>query len=250
MRLTGELWVVKISGKLCCDTSLRQKFAALCAAHAGPLVVVHGGGVTVSEWQARMGHEITFVEGRRATPDGQLPLVGMALAQVNQSLVQALLMSGKLAVGLMGADAGQVHCTRVPKLGAVGLPTRVDPALVMLLVEAQLIPVLGPVCLDGEGRPVNVNADELACDMAGALRAARLLMLSDVDAVEVRGMPQRRVAIGAIEALITEGHATGGMVPKLRAAARAVAQGVGQVRIGGMAERLSDVTGTQIVGVV
>lgn len=248
MRLSEALWVVKISGKLCCESALRAAFATQCAAHQGPLVIVHGGGVSVSAWQSRLGYEAHFVQGRRVTPETQLPLVAMALAQVNQNLVQALVGCGTRAVGLMGADAGQVRCTQVAELGAVGTPERVAPALLTLLVQALFTPVLGPVCLDGGGRALNVNADELACDVAGALGAARLLMLSDVDAVAVDGMPQPSLAIGAIEALIAQGHASGGMVPKLRAAARAIKQGVGEVRIGGMAQRLEDVTGTRITG--
>lgn len=248
MRLTRCVWVVKVSGKLCCDAALRTRFAAACAAHKGPLVVVHGGGVSITQWQDRLGYVPQFVEGRRVTPDDELPVVAMALAQVNQSLVQALLSAGRMAVGLTGADAGQIHCRRIAALGAVGVPQRVDPALAMLLVEAQLVPVLGPLCLDGAKLPVNVNADELACDVAGALGASRLIMLSDVAAVDVGGLPQQHVAVDDIEPLIASGDATGGMVPKLRSAARAVGQGVLEVRIGALGADLDGVVGTKIRG--
>lgn len=106
-------------------------------AHDNPRVGVHSRGVPVSAWQVRLGQTPSFVEGRRVTSDAELAVVAMALSQVNQGLVQAFVGQSLGAVGVMGTDTGQVRCVRVPDLGAVGVPQRLDKTLVSLLFCAR-----------------------------------------------------------------------------------------------------------------
>lgn len=237
-------WVVKIGGRLCDDAPTRAAFAAACARLREPVVVVHGGGVAIGALQERFGMTPRFDAGRRLTTVAEMPLVEMALAGVNKSLVRALMASGRTAVGLSGVDGALVRCTRVEALGEVGVPAQVSTTLVEAILKAQQVPVLAPVSLGPRGEALNVNADEFACAVAQALRASHLLLLSDVDAVQVGGAPQGDVLCQDVESLIARGEAHGGMVPKLRAAKAAVEDGVGEVRIAGFHGDLSAVGGT------
>jgi acetylglutamate kinase len=239
-------WVLKVGGRLCDDPGVRQGLAEACAAYAGPLVLVHGGGVAVSELQERFGVVPRFEAGRRATDAKDMPLVEMALAQVNGDLVRALVAAGRPGVGVSGCAAGLVRCSLVPALGAVGEPADVDPAVLTALLAAGLTPVVSPVSLGPAGEPLNVNADELGGAVASALAAERLLLVSDVPGVRVGGVHRSVVPVKDIEALIAAGEVTGGMVPKLRSAARAIARGVGEVRIAGFAATLEAIGGTVV----
>jgi acetylglutamate kinase len=241
-------WVLKVGGRLCDDPGVRGELAQACAGFTGPLVLVHGGGVVVSELQTRLGVVPRFDAGRRITDAKDMPLVEMALAQVNGDLVRALVGRGCRAVGLSGCDAGLVRCDHVAALGAVGEPAQVDVTLLKALLAAGLTPVVSPVSLGPEGEPLNVNADELACAVAAALHAARLLLVSDVPGVKVGGVAQGVIPVAAVERLIAAGEVTGGMVPKLRSAARAIGGGVGEVRIAGFAPTLEAIGGTVVKG--
>lgn len=244
-----DIWVVKVGGRLCEDPEVRAGLARACAALNQPMILVHGGGAQVTALQSAFGCVPTFHEGRRVTGHDEMRVVEMALSgSVNKDMVRALLKEGRRAVGLSGCDGALVRCELVPDLGAVGLPSIVDVGVLRALLAAGYVPVLSSVSLGPNGEAVNVNADEMACAVAGAVAAERLLLLSDVSGVRVNGEDQTLIAVSDVERLINEGVATGGMVPKLRSAARAMAQGVKEVRIGGFAGgRLQDVAGTCIV---
>jgi len=227
-----RIWVVKIGGRLCERAEDRARFALACAAQSHPIVVVHGGGDSVSRMQSKLGLEPRFESGRRITSEEEIEVVEMVLSgTVNAALVRALESAGRPAVGITGSDAGFVRCDRIEGLGCVGAPRQVEPRLLHVLLDAGYTPVVSPVAVDDAGQPLNVNADESAAAIAVALGAARLLFVSDVDGVSVDEAWQREIEIDAIEALIASGAATGGMIPKLRAARAAVAGGVGEVRI-------------------
>jgi acetylglutamate kinase len=241
-------WVVKIGGRLCETDAGRDGFARACARLDAPLVVVHGGGAAVSRLQQALGLEPRFEAGRRVTGAEDLEVVEMVLSgAVNGALVRALLAAGRRAVGLTGCDAGLVRCAPVEGLGRVGTPVTCDAGLVGLLLEAGCTPVVSPVSIDAAGAPLNVNADEVAAALAEALGAARLLLLSDVEGVRVGDVWQLDVRGDEVERLVAGGEVHGGMVPKLRAAARAIGRGVGEVVIGGFAgQALHAVRGTRV----
>ena len=247
-RLSARPWVVKTGGRLCEEQAQRSRLARACAKVDSPLVLVHGGGAQVSRWQRAYGLESRFIEGRRVTTRDDLAIVEMVLSgAVNQALVRALAAAGRPAVGLSGCDGGLVTCELVPDLGRVGAPAAVNIDALSALLAAGFTPVVSPVSLGPDREAVNVNADEVACAVATALGAERLLLLSDVDGVRAGNGTRADVASEEVETLVTSGYNTGGMIPKLRAAAAAVAGGVGEVRIGGFDGRpLGAIEGTRV----
>ena len=181
-------WVIKIGGRLCEEPALRARLAAAVAACPAPVVVVHGGGTQISRLQEQLGLVPRFHEGRRITGAADLAVAEMALSgAVNKELVRTLRLAGRPAVGVSGCDGNLVECGLLPDLGLVGFPTLVRGALLDLLLEAGWTPVVSPVSLGPDGQAVNVNADEVACAVATALGAERLLLLSDVSGVQVDG---------------------------------------------------------------
>jgi acetylglutamate kinase len=229
-------WVVKIGGRLCEEATARMALARACAQLEAPVVIVHGGGVQVSELQTRLGLVPRFVDGRRATSLEDVAVVEMVLSGVvNKALVRALQSFGVRAVGLSGCDGALVRCARVPELGEVGAPEVVQPTLLTSLLQQGYTVVLSPLSLGPSGEPLNVNADDLACAVAGALHAEKLYLVSDVPGVRADGETLDVINVRAIDGLIARGVVTGGMIPKLRSAAAALASGVGEVRITGFA---------------
>lgn len=240
-------WVVKIGGRLCEDPEVRRQFAESCREVTEPLVIVHGGGVLVTKMQQTMGITPRFHEGRRMTSPEEMAIVEMALSgSINKSMVRALNQFGLHAVGISGCDAELVQARLVPDLGAVGEPEIVNADIIHTLLSAGHLPVVSPVSLSGDGTPVNVNADEVACALAMELAAARLLLVSDVSGVRVAGENRPEIFADEIEHLIEIGEVTGGMIPKLRAAAMATARGVGEVVITGFSGSMTKLAGTSI----
>ena len=242
------VWVVKIGGRLCEDAEMRAALARACAAAPAARVIVHGGGCMVTDMQKALGMQSKFVDGRRVTAPEEMHVVEMVLSgAINKSVVRALQAAGRPTVGVSGVDGGLVRCELVPQLGAVGLPQAVHVHMLHALLAAGFTCVVSPVSMGPDGTPLNVNADEFACAVAAALQAERLLLLSDVPAVRVGGASQAVIALDEVEQLIAAGEVTGGMMPKLRSAARAVQAGVQQVRIAGFGEDLTQVQGTVVV---
>ena len=184
------------------------------------IVLVHGGGPVISELMKRVGKEPVFVNGLRQTDAETLDIAIMALAgKVNTELVATLQLGGTRAVGLSGVDGGFIRAHRQtdPDIGFVGVVDEVDPAPLRALVAAGYVPVVAPVALGPEG-PLNVNADTVAGDIAGALGAESLIFLTDVPGVMDRaGQVLRTLDRGRADALRREGVITGGFIPKVEA---------------------------------
>jgi len=197
-------------------------------------VVVHGGGATITEWLERHGVESRFVRGLRTTDERALEVVVAVLAGlVNKQLVAALEARGARAVGLSGADGAILRARRYdPELGYVGEVAAVDADALRRVVEGGAVCVLAPIAVedaDGilEPQLLNVNADTVAGELAAALGAERLVFLTDVPGVmDASGAVRPRLSADEARALLANGAATGGMVPKLEAALVAAAAGV------------------------
>jgi acetylglutamate kinase len=200
------------------------------------LVVVHGGGATISQWLDRAGVASKFVRGLRATDAAALEIVVAVLAGlVNKQLVAELQARGADAIGLSGADGALLRARRYdPELGFVGEITEVDAASLSSMAE-HVIVVLAPIALEGgavhpepvEGQLLNVNADTAAGDVAVALQAERLVFLTDVPGVkDASGAVQAMLGPKAAKDLIDSGAVAGGMAPKVEAGLRAAAAGV------------------------
>jgi acetylglutamate kinase len=211
--------------------------------------VVHGGGAAVNAMSQRLGLPVEKRDGLRVTTPEIAAVVEMVLSgPVNRSVVAALRAAGVDAVGLAGADGGLLTAEPAPGgLGQVGRVTAVRAGLLHSLLLAGLTPVVAPVAPGADGTVFNVNADDAAAAVAGALRATELLQISDVPGVLVDGAVAPSLAEGEIEGLIARGVVSGGMAAKLRAAAAALAQGARAVRIGGLALLTDPNAGTRVL---
>jgi acetylglutamate kinase len=195
-------------------------------------VVVHGGGPQIGELMKRLGKTPSFYEGLRVTDAETLEIARMVLVgKVNRDIVRALNVSGALAVGCSGEDAGFITASeRDPALGYVGDVVSVDPTLVQHLLREGLVPVVATIGTDARGQAYNINADTVAGALAEALNAEKLVFLTDVTGVRSnRADPAsvlQRISAGGLEALITSGAVGDGMVPKALACAHAVRHGV------------------------
>ncbi len=243
--------VVKIGG----NELDRPGWLAQCAralARVAPLVVVHGGGQAITTWSTRLQLPVEKRDGLRVTSPELAELVEMVLAgPVNRQVVAALRAAGLDAVGLSGVDGGLLVARPTPgDLGRVGEIAAVRVALLESLLLAGLTPVVAPIAPAGSAAdvPFNVNADQAAAAVAGAL-AAELLFVSDVPGVVVGGVTQPEIAATEIESLIAAGVARDGMAAKLRAAKSALAAGARAVRIGDLTLLERSSAGTRVLAV-
>mgnify|MGYP003349391744 CR=1 FL=1 len=243
--------VVKIGGRAQGDPSLPGALAA-CVASGDAVCVVHGGGDEVSALQRRLGMEPRFLGGRRVTSAEDLDVVRMVLSgTTNKRLVAQLLSAGVRAVGVSGEDAGMFRARITDdRMGKVGGRVDVDGALVAHLVAGGFVPVVSPLARDANdpaGGGLNVNGDDAAAALAGAIHADDLVLVADVPGVLEDGAVIPTLDLDTAADLVTRGVATGGMAAKLEAAAHALSLGVSCVRIAGIAGIGSITSGTRIV---
>jgi acetylglutamate kinase len=244
--------VVKLGG----NELERPDWLAACAralASAGPIVVVHGGGRAVTALSRQLGLPVEKRAGVRVTTPEVAAVVEMVLGgPINRNVVGAFRLAGLDAVGLSGVDGGLLTAELLPGgFGHVGRITAVRAALLHSLLLAGLTPVIAPMAPGSGGGgadvPFNVNADDAAAAIAGALQAAELLFISDVPGVVVEGVPQPTLPVGALETLIELGIAADGMAAKLRAAAAALEAGTRAVRIGDLRLLGDPTAGTRLL---
>ncbi len=227
---TTQPTVIKLGGSTlgAHDTSLRDIAAA--RRDGQNIVVVHGGGAAISAWLQRAGIEARFVRGLRVTDEASLDVVVAVLAGiVNKTLVAQLSAMGAPAIGISGADSLILQARRYDdELGFVGQVVRVNPYAIEELLRFGHLPVIAPIAIDAEaGQLLNTNADTAAGEIAAALKAERLVFLTDVEGV----LDEQKQLLASLTAdetreLITSGVAAGGMIPKLEAAMKAAAAGV------------------------
>ncbi|WP_310963341.1 acetylglutamate kinase [Nocardioides terrisoli] len=240
MRYHGKVVVVKYGGNAMTDDALKRAFAedVVFLRYAGfKPVVVHGGGPQISQMLDRLGIHSEFKGGLRVTTDEAMDVVRMVLVgQVQRELVGLINAHGPLAVGLSGEDGGLFTARRTGTvvdgeevdLGLVGEVASVQPEAVLDVIEAGRIPVISSVAPDPGGAVHNVNADTAAAALAIALRAEKLLVLTDVEGL-YRDWPDSEDVIGEIspEALAElMPRLASGMVPKMQACLNAVTGGV------------------------
>jgi acetylglutamate kinase len=223
-RFVGKSVVVKIGGSIGDDGTALEDVVTLHRLGVRP-VVVHGGGPQISDWQARLGIEPRFVEGRRYTDELTLDLARMVLiGKVNSDLVAYLCALGAKAVGLSGLDGGMIRARlRDPELGLVGEVADVDLNPVRTMMEAGYLVVVAPSAADEHGQPLNVNADSIAGDLARALGAEKLVFFTDVVGVlDSNGALLSTLSVEQVRELIDSGEIKGGMIPKVEACVRAL----------------------------
>jgi len=229
--------LIKIGGTLLDSPESRNRLAAEIGAAVKDglsAVVVHGGGKQVTRFLAEHGIESRFIQGLRVTTPAVLDSVLKVLAGVvNQELVAAFIASGSSAVGLTGMDALLAPAEPMgEELGSVGKPIPSSGQLLNLLLKNGYLPVVACLAGDRHGHFYNVNADQMAAAVAESIEAAKLFFLTDVDGVKGQdGAILAEMSPQCCRNLIDSGVASGGMQAKLEAAAQAVRQGLGEVRI-------------------
>jgi len=245
-RFQGAIFVIKYGGHAMTDEALRQDFARdlVLLKYVGiHPVVVHGGGPQIDEHLGRLNIPSSRVEGLRVTDDATMEVVEMVLAgKINKEIVSLIGRQGGRAVGLSGADDGLMRGTRMPPVktragalvdtGRVGTVSHVRPDVLRSLVDAGLIPVIAPIAIDREGQTLNVNADTAAGAIAVALRAEKLVLMTDITGVcDAEGKLIASLTAAESERLRAEGVITGGMIPKVECALEAIAGGVRKCHI-------------------
>jgi acetylglutamate kinase len=235
----GAIVVVKYGGAAMGDPALADSWArdVVLLEHVGirPLVV-HGGGPALTRTMERMGIESRFVEGHRVTSAESAEIAEMVLSgRINKDVVARLNRAGARAIGLSGTDAGMLRVERHRPsgldIGYVGAVSAVDTEPLLLLLEKGYTPVLSSTAADRDGHPLNINADLVAGAIAGALRAAKLVFLSDVPGLLVEERLAEVVESSEARALLGGADVSGGMRPKLEAALAALAAGVPRVHL-------------------
>ena len=248
--------VIKYGGHAMGEEAVAKLFAAdavllkLLGLHP---VVVHGGGPQISRMLERAGVKSTFIDGLRVTDRATMEVAEMVLSgAINKEIASWITQAGATAdvrgVGLSGKDANLITVTKATRtrkdpgsrleevidLGFVGEPSRVDPKLILDLINSadDYVPVVAPIGVSAEGETYNINADTVAGALAGALNAKRMLLLTDVAGVlDAEGQLIRQLTLAEARTAIIDGVATGGMIPKLETAIAAVEAGVEAVVI-------------------
>lgn len=247
--MSTGITVIKTGGNELDDPAWVQALAGAIAQVGGRIVLVHGGGKEVTDLQRMLGTEPEWHEGLRVTTAEALIAARMVLSGlVNKRLVSALARVGLDGVGVSGEDGGLLRGEPAHggALGRTGTVREVHPRVLHALLTAGMLPVVSPVTRAIDGEPLNVNADEAAAAIAAALRADRLLVVSNVAGVMWGDAVLDEVDMVEVDELVSSGVATGGMGPKLRAAATAASAGVAEVRIGGLDMLTDPRVGTRV----
>ncbi len=249
-RFAGKTIVVKYGGHAMVDQGLKCDFARditlLKYIGLNP-VVVHGGGPQINRVLDAMGITSTFVRGMRYTDDKTMDVVEMVLGgKVNKEIVSGINAQGGRAVGLTGKDGGLITAEKMtivdasntekpPEIidpGMVGRVTAIDPEIIHTLANKGFIPVIAPVGVGRSGETYNINADLVASKIASALKAERLILMTDVDGL-LDGSATLISSAGSkqIHAMIQRGEIKGGMIPKMESALDALEGGVEKTHI-------------------
>jgi acetylglutamate kinase len=244
-RYDEEIVVVKYGGHAMGEEAKARSFASdivLMEQTAINPVVVHGGGPQIGDMLKRLGIKSEFAAGLRITDAATIEIVEMVLAgSINKQIVGYINQAGGKAVGLCGKDGNMVQARKVSRtivdpgsniekvvdLGFVGEPEKVDVTVLTQILGRELIPVLAPVATSADGATYNVNADTFAGAIAGALKAKRLLLLTDVPGVLDKSKKLiKELSVDDARRLIADGTISGGMIPKVETCIYALEAGV------------------------
>lgn len=250
----SKTFVIKYGGAAMVDNNLMQDIIKdfILLRYIGiNVVVVHGGGPEITSFLQKVGKETTFVNGLRVTDKETMDAVQMSLVgKTNQNIVSKINHFGGKAVGLSGADSNIIQArkkmmetildpeTKQEKkvdLGFVGDIERIDSSLVNLLNQNGYIPVIAPIGVGIDGEHYNINADEVASEIAVSLKADKLIMVTDVDGIyENPANPATKIeslTIHRAKQMIEKGEISGGMIPKVRACINGISNGVKRTHI-------------------
>lgn len=249
-RFVGKTLVVKYGGNAMESEELKAGFArdmVLMKAVGINPVVVHGGGPQIGDLLNRLNIESRFVDGMRVTDAQTMDVVEMVLGgQVNKDIVSLINRHGGSAIGLTGKDADLIRARKLTvsrqtpemtkpeiiDIGHVGEVTSVNVELLNMLVRGNFIPVIAPIGVGPDGESYNINADLVAGKVAEALRAEKLMLLTNIAGLmDKQGQVMTGLTTEQVDSLIADGTIYGGMLPKIRCALEAVQNGVNSAHI-------------------
>ena len=229
-----NITVIKIGGSTLSSRDTTVEDIVSLQKQGKSLVIVHGGGNTVTDWLKRQGIETKFVHGERVTDLPALEIATAVLAGlVNKEIVAAINNLGGKSAGISGIDGSLIEGKlKNQEMGYVGMAARINPKILQTLLDAGFIPVVSPMSLYSVDRPagasqiLNINADPTAGDLAAAIKAEKLIFLTNVTGIlDASGSVIPRCTPKKAESLMTSGVVTGGMIPKLNACLTALNAG-------------------------
>lgn len=249
-RFTGKTIVVKYGGNAMENEDLKNSFArdmVLMKLVGINPIVVHGGGPQIGELLERLDIQSRFVNGMRVTDSETMDVVEMVLGgRVNKEIVSLINQHGGRAIGLTGKDAGLIRARKlevrdsspevtrseIVDIGHVGEVASVNTDVIDMLTRGDVIPVIAPIGVGDDGMAYNINADSVAGQVAGALRAQKLILLTNVAGLQdTNGDVLTGLSAERVDELIADGTIQGGMLPKIRCALDAVKGGVASAHI-------------------
>ena len=241
----GKTFVIKYGGNAMIDSELKKAVTldVILLRYVGVNpVLVHGGGPEINDMARQLGKTSQFIDGLRVTDAEMMEIAQMVLVgKINQEIVSLINLYGGKAVGLSGKDSNLIIARKYIRdaskgdLGYVGEVEKVNPEMIHLLCEEGYIPVIAPIGVGYEGESYNINADTVAGELAAALKADKLIMLTDVEGIAADpNDPSTLISALKVERarqMIQSGHIAGGMIPKVEACIRALESGVTRTHI-------------------
>jgi len=228
----GKTIVIKYGGNAMIDEVLKENVVLdiVLMKYVGMNpVIIHGGGPDISRMMKKVGKESQFVDGLRVTDTETMEIVEMVLGRINKGIVAFINQHGAKAVGLSGKDGGLIAAEKLRAdvdIGFVGKVSKIDPNIIAVLDENDFIPVISSIGVGSDGETYNINADSVAGEIAAALKAEKLMMLTDVQGImRDQNDPESLIStlkISEIQPLIESGVIGGGMLPKVEACVTAL----------------------------
>ncbi|MGC8816949.1 MAG: acetylglutamate kinase [Candidatus Hadarchaeum sp.] len=247
-----KIIVVKLGGRVISNEEMLNTIlqdVVLLRLFGMKMVIVHGGGPEISEEMRKSGVKPKFIEGLRVTDEKTMEILHEQLAgKINKQIVLGINQHGGKAFGISGMDGNLIRARKLIyktttskgkeveiDLGLVGEVEKIDPAIIHNFLKAGCIPVIAPIGIDAEGRSLNINADMVAAELAGAIRAKKLVIITDVMGV-MRDPNDEKTLISTltaeeIQTLIQQGIVKKGMIPKVEACLKALQLGVERCHI-------------------
>jgi acetylglutamate kinase len=249
-KFAGETFVIKFGGSAMGGDNNLKNFAKnvvlLKQVGINP-VIVHGGGPQIGQMLAKLNIKSSFIDGLRVTDADTVDVVEMVLAgSINKMIVKEINAASGKAIGICGKDGNLIRAKRVSKtkkdpdsniekilnLGFVGEPYHIDPEVINVFEDSDIIPVIAPIGIGDNGETFNINADTAAGAIASALQASKLIILSDVDGVMLpNGELVSHLNIATAKQMIIDGVITGGMIPKIETCINALENSVSYAHI-------------------
>lgn len=241
-RFNRKIIVIKYGGSAMLDENFMQSVIqdiTLLKLVGFKPIIVHGGGKAISGFVNRLGMEPNFINGLRVTDEDTLEVAEMVLNKVNKQLVQIVQQLGVKAIGVSGKDGGMLQVKKKysqgEDIGYVGEVTKVNPDILLDLIEKDFLPIVCPIGLDEEFHGYNINADDAASAIAEAVHAEKLAFLTDTEGVYMDKDDSNTVisemTVSEAKALIDDGTIQGGMIPKINNCIEAINNGVSRVHI-------------------